>query len=216
MVGLGVGRGVRVDVGVGEGGAVGTGVRVGTGARVSVAVAVGEGSGVFVAPMFTGIVTIIVVVRVGVGVTFPPILDHVRAAIRVPVTPNATSPISSQAGTNIRRRAGIGCAIADVPAVGPVAPGKKGIFWVAFQDEEAGIGCQAGTGSLSARAISAAFGQRNPRFSSIAFRTACSVLGLMREFQFRGGRNCSGSAIRSVAVGGACPVSEWYSVAPRL
>jgi hypothetical protein len=67
----------------------------------------------------------------------------------------------------------------------------------------------------SAAAISCAVGKRSSTVSSIARSTAASAAGEMRLFSARGGWKTLRLAMRCVAVGGAWPVSAWYSVAPR-
>jgi hypothetical protein len=71
----------------------------------------------------------------------------------------------------------------------------------------AGFGAAAG--APSAAAISAAEPQRASFANSIARRMALSVSGRREGLMLRGGARILGSAVRSVAVAGACPVSAW-------
>ncbi len=171
----------------------GVGVGVGAGVRVKVGEAImpvpGRAAAVWVAPAME------------VGVPPPRPRPPIRTAappIRPASRKRATRPPTAQTQTGTRRT-DIGRATADLTVTPGVAVtgapevitgirlvrssfGRAGAVGI-----RSGVGCQAGTGSPSPRAISAAFGQRNPRFNSIAFRMAFSVWELTRGFNTRAG-----------------------------
>lgn len=208
-VAVGRGRGVAVAVGVGVEVGSGVEVRVGisvgvrVGVLVGVRVQVGDGETVSPPPWGTmAAVAILPIDGVGVERPPPPLIPIITPANNA----NTATPPAAHAHTGTWR----------VFLAGLALPSSSSIFRVPPRPVEGTAAFSAssfrprtGTGTPRAWAISAALCQRCERINSIAFSTAISVRSLTPGTMARGGTNCSGSAMRSVAVGGAWPVKAW-------
>jgi len=185
-------------VGIGEGGrrvGVAVGVGVGVGVDVGKGVLVGFGVGVTVG------------VRVGVDVS-------VGTSVEVGMT------VGAVVGDGVGVDVGLPMILV-APAANPVTniraprpPKAQAHTGTRLRDWR--FGAEAGALLPSAAAISAALWKRAAGCRSIAFDTAASAWALTRGFNFRIGANTAGFTTRCGAVGGACPVSAWCRVAPRL
>jgi len=229
-VGVAVAVAVPVIVPVGVSTGVDVDVRVGVGVRVGVWVAVGDDCTAGDPTAITGCSV------VGVACSRPT-LPNDRPENRLPpttlpaATPAPKSSISTipasqtHAGTRRRARAGAVAGITDAAGTAgageatacPIITGGGGasILRVLTLGVGGAVAAltfsapQAGTGTPSASAISAALCQRWERASSSAFKIASSVRLLTLRPRLRRGLNCSGSEIRIVAVSGAWPASAW-------